>query len=312
MQRAAAITIDVDSLHHYLGIHGLAAPSPEEDPIYTHAMPRFFDLLEDVGVPATLFLIGKDVAPHGQALAPLRKLSCEVASHSFSHAYRLFQFSAADIDEELEKAEAALLPLSEASAITGFRAPGYNTSPVLLSALIARGYRYDSSTLPAPSYWAARAAAITRYRLAGRPSASQVGRLRAFRGPLEPYRTTPESYWRPKQYGSLLELPMACVPGLRLPLIGTSWVLMPPALRQRLLKLSLGRLSLFNFEMHAIDLLDGSDPGVPAALLDVQPDLRVSASDKIRAFRGLFRDLSADRPVRTLHDIAGAFAAQKH
>ena len=302
--RVAAISIDVDSLHHYLSIHGLAAPPPDEDPIYTVAMPRFFALLEQVGVPATLFRIGRDVAPHAEGLRRASKLGCELASHSFSHDYRLFTRSRAQIDRELRQTEAALLPLAGGAPVLGFRAPGYNTSPTLLSALVARGYRYDSSLLPAPPYWAARAAAIARYRALGRPSASQVGDLRAFLGPLAPYRTTPSAPWRPDPAGPLWELPMTCLPGLRAPLIGTSWVLTPRLARGPLLAWALRKLPCINFELHAIDLLDAADPGVPAALAAAQVDLRVPWASKSAALLQLFEALRSDRPVRTLADIA--------
>jgi hypothetical protein len=301
--RVAAISIDVDSLHHYLAIHGLRAPAPEADPIYTVAMPRFFALLEEVGVPATLFLIGRDVGPHLEGLRVARKLGCEIASHSFSHDYRLFRRSRPEIEAELGRAEAALLPLSGAPVV-GFRAPGYNTSRRLLGALVARGYAYDSSLLPAPAYWAARAAAIARYRAQGRASASQVGSLLAFSGPLEPYRTTPDAYWRPVAGGPLCELPMACVPGARTPLIGTSWVLAPRPVRAAMLAWSLRKLPCLNFELHAIDLLDASDPGVPRPLAAAQVDLRRPVRDKLAAFRELFTRLRDDRPVRTLADIS--------
>lgn len=301
--RVAAISIDVDSLHHYLAIHGLSAPAPEEDPIYTVAMPRFFALLEEVGVPATVFLIGRDVGPHLEGLRVARRLGCEIASHSYSHDYRLFERSRAEIDAELGRAEAALLPLSGAPVV-GFRAPGYNTSPQLLSALLARGYRYDSSLLPAPPYWAARAAAISGYRLRGRPSASRVGDARAFAGPLGPYRTTPEAPWRPQADGPLRELPMACLPWLRAPVFGTSWVMAPAPARRAMLAWSLRKLACFNFELHAIDLLDGTDPGVPAALAAAQLDLRVPWGRKVAALRQLFTRMREDRPVRTLADIA--------
>ncbi len=304
MGEVAAITIDVDSLRHYLSIHGLRAPPPEQDPIYTIAMPRFFALLEELGLPATLFVIGGDIGPHHAAFGPAQGLGCEIASHSFGHEYGFFENSAPVIDAELQRAEAALLPLSAGQKIVGFRAPGYNTSPALLSTLLKRGYLYDSSLLPSPAYWAARGAAITRYQFAGRPSASRVGQIRAFAGPLEPYRTSPNKYWRAQPDGPLLEFPMACVPKVRIPLIGTSWVLFPDLVRWKLLNLGLCGLKQFNFEMHAIDLLDASDPGVPQALVDVQPDLRVPVTAKMHAFRSLFRRLADDRTVETLRKIA--------
>lgn len=302
--RAAAVTIDVDSLRHYLDIHGLPAPPPEADPIYTVALPRFFALLERHRIPATLFVIGADAAPHAAAFAPAAGLGCEIASHSHTHDYRLFERDRARIDAELEAAEETLAPLNPDGRVVGFRAPGYNVSPTLLSALVARGYRYDSSLLPSPMYWAARAAAIRRYAWRGRPSASRTGRWRAFAGPLEPYRTTAEAPWRPVEDGPLTELPMLCAPGTRVPIIGTSWVVMPAPARRALLEMALRAVDCVNFEMHGIDLLDPDDPGVPAELVAAQPDLRVPWRDKEAAFDGLFARLRNARTVQTLAEIA--------
>ena len=52
MATSAAITIDVDSLRFYREIHGLPDGPDEDDPIYTIAMPRFWELIEEASVPA--------------------------------------------------------------------------------------------------------------------------------------------------------------------------------------------------------------------------------------------------------------------
>ena len=95
MDPVAAISIDVDSIKHYRAIHGLPDQPIEDDPIYTIAMPRFWELLANAGVPATLFLIGADVGQHADAFAPVGETGSEVASHSWSHDYQLTARSAA-------------------------------------------------------------------------------------------------------------------------------------------------------------------------------------------------------------------------
>ena len=46
---------DMDrSIRFYREIHGLAPREEDDDPIYSIALPRFWSLLEEVGVPATL------------------------------------------------------------------------------------------------------------------------------------------------------------------------------------------------------------------------------------------------------------------
>lgn len=298
----AAITIDVDSLRLYHAIHGLAAPDLETDPIYTHAMPRFWELMD--GEPATLFLIGADASRHPASFAPVRATGSEVASHSHTHDYRLTRKSRAEIDRDLAQAEEALAPLAGGQRPVGFRAPGYNVTPALLELLVERGYLYDSSLLPAPLYFAARGAALAWYRLRGRSSSSLRGDPRAFAGPTAPYRTRPGRYWRRETDGPLLEIPMAVEPTTRLPLIGTSWVLWPQPFRQALLERALRVGTPFVFEMHAIDLLDPSDPGVPEGLAAHQPDLRRPARDKWNALRGLLDRLNGSAEFVPLRGLA--------
>ena len=78
--------------------------------------------------------------------------------------------------------------------------------------------------------------------------------------------------------------------------------------RDRLLRSTLRTLAHVNFEMHAIDLLDASDHGIPSTLRDAQPDLRVPAAEKIDAFRTLFLRLKTQCDVRTLADTARSLA----
>src|SRR5438132_969379 len=145
MGARSAITIDVDSIRFYREIHGLAERDEDEDPIYSIAMPRFWELIEEAGVPATLFLIGADAPSYRSAFEPASKTRSEIASHSFAHDYRLTKRSADLIADDLRRADDALRPLSPSGKIAGFRAPGYNTSRVLMKAVSDLGYAYDSS-----------------------------------------------------------------------------------------------------------------------------------------------------------------------
>lgn len=301
----AAITIDVDSLRLYRAIHGQAASEDADDPIYTVALGRFFELLERHRLPATLFLVGADAPRYADRFARARALGCEIASHSFAHDYRLSVRSPEVIADDLARADAALEPLN-GGPIRGFRAPGYNVTPALLEAVRARGHRYDSSLLPAPAYFAARAAAIAGYKLLERPSASLVGDPRQFLGPIDgPYPMRPEAPWRPADGGPLVELPMAVEPLTRSPLIGTTWTTLPFALARAWLASAHRRLTCLVFELHAIDLLDASDHPALVPLAESQRDVRVPVAEKMRRFDALFRFFAGERTVRTLADCAG-------
>jgi peptidoglycan/xylan/chitin deacetylase (PgdA/CDA1 family) len=290
----AAITIDVDSLRFYREIHGLPPlGEAEDDPIYTIAMPRFWELITEAGIPATLFLIGQDAPRYRSSFEAAKATGSEIANHSFSHDYRLTKRSAESIADDLSRADDVLRPLSPSGRIAGFRAPGYNTSKTVMKVVADLGYVYDSSLLPSPLYFLARLLAITGYAILGRPSRSLIGNFFAYAGTLLPHTI-----------GTLVEIPMACEPWTRVPIFGTSWVLASDAMRRFSLKSALTRLPVFNFEMHAIDLLDATDRGVGADLAAAQRDLKVPVADKMRAFRGLFSELKTSATMSTLEAIA--------
>ena len=95
---------------------------------------------------------------------------------------------------------------------------------------------------------------------------------------------------------------MAVTPMARLPFIGTlatsvPWPVVTSAFR------SLRREVFFNFELHAIDVLDASD-GIPAELVRQQRDLRVPAAVKLKRLDTLLSWLRADRLSVTVLEAA--------
>lgn len=302
----ASISLDVDALRFYGAIHGLNTPIPaDEDPIYSVALDRFFDLLSEVNISGTIFFIAKDLhAAQATLTLGLKETNSELASHSYAHNYRLSQLSRSELEADLFEAHEALSTAWPGGQVVGFRAPGYNTSADMLETILRLGYTYDSSLLPSPAYFAARAATIASYRFLGHPSASLVGDVRAFNGPSYPYMAHPWAPWRPHAEGRLVELPMAVEPTTKAPVFGTSWTLMPERLRYKALERTLAMPVPFVFEMHAIDLLDATDPGVPSSLASHQPGLKTPAREKMAAFRGLFRTLAHQRTVQRLDQMA--------
>ena len=298
--KTAAITIDVDSLRHYRAIHGLPERPDEEDPIYTIALPRFWSLLEELNLPATLFLIGADAPRYASAFTPVGSTGSEIASHSFSHDYRISTRPRAEILEDLKQADTVLKELNQGQPIQGFRAPGYNINPKLLNCVEELGYLYDSSVLPSPMYFGARWSIIQLYSLFGRTSQSLPGDWRQFTQGLSPYRFFPEQPYRKAPHGSLTQLPISCLPGLRIPLIGTSLALLPGLTRTMAIRWCVERLDFFNYEMHAIDLLDRTDHPSLAELAPHQKDLNIPSKQKMSNHRDLFSTLKANYSVRTL------------
>jgi hypothetical protein len=279
-----AVNIDLDDLRFYRGIHALP-DAPDTPLIFTAAVPRFLDLCGRLGLRATLFAIARD-AGWPEAAAALRGAAGaghEVGSHSLEHRYDLSRMDPVAIEADVREAR-RLLQDATGTEVAGFRGPGYNLSPALLAAVAAAGHRYDSSILPSPPYFLARAAVIAGLRVRGRRSTSIVGRARDFFRGREPFT------WGPPSAG-LREHPItACGPG-RLPLIGT--FLRPWALRDAILGAADG-LSFVNVEFHALDFLGLEEDRLDAALA-VEPALRVPLAHRLASFEAALARLARGR-----------------
>jgi peptidoglycan-N-acetylglucosamine deacetylase len=289
-----SVSVDLDGLGCYAAIHGLdrnALPERASQAVPVVAVERLCELFASVRLRATFFAIGceLDIPGSARALKGAAAAGHEIASHSHAHEYSLSRRPAVEIEADLSRAEQAI-SAAAGEAPRGFRAPGYTLSRTLLDAVRARGYLYDSSLLPSPPYYAAKAAAIALYAARGRRSHSilgGIGQLFARRAP----------HWRE----GVRELPIATVPVLRAPVIGTLLLALrgPPALALARSGRAGGHL---NLELHGIDALDVSDatPELAAA----QPGLRLRAAEKLRRLRSILESLRAQAEPLTLEQAA--------
>ena len=174
--------------------------------------------------------------------------------------------------------------------VAGFRAPGYNLTPELLAAVAAAGHRYDSSILPSPPYYLARAAVIAGMAIRGKRSSSIVGRCRDWLRSREPFD------WHEPP---LREYPITASGPLRMPVIGTfltgGWV------TGHLVEWAKD-LPFANVEFHGIDFLDLERDGLDPALA-VEPALKVPLDGRLRAFEGAVRELAAGKRCTPLVEI---------
>ncbi len=293
--RLSALSVDLDSLTHYCRIQGLPDSLLDERArglLAEKAIPRLLELFAAANAPATFFVIGADVSLPGmkRALSGAHAAGVELASHSYSHDYGLSRRTQPEIEADLARCEEALGELGVKPA--GFRAPGYTLSSALLKAVAARGYEYDSSAFPATPYYLAKASVMGALEVLRRPSRAILDSPRVLLAPRTPYRPSLEHPYR-RGDAALVELPMAVAPFTRLPFIGTWATSMPWPLVEATFR-SLRRDALFNFELHAIDVLDATD-GVPPELVRQQRDLTVPARVKMERLGKLFAWLGADR-----------------
>jgi peptidoglycan-N-acetylglucosamine deacetylase len=171
---------------------------------------------------------------------------------------------------------------------------------------MAQGYRYDSSVFPSWPYYVAKAGVMAMMSLVGRRSRSVLGDPRVLFAPPVPYRPGRSPFQRGQS--TLIELPVATTPGLRMPAIGNwapyvSLLTASTPVRARLLE-SMRRRDFFNLELHGIDLIGAEEDGIPAELVAKQPDLRVSLLHKQRALEATLDRLALDYRFLPLCDVA--------
>ncbi|MBQ7933209.1 MAG: polysaccharide deacetylase family protein [Lachnospiraceae bacterium] len=79
----------------------------DDGPAYT-TTPQVLDILEEHGVVATFFLVGKVIEDITKDILKRQiAMGCELANHSYSHGY-LNQMTAAEIRREIEQTSAAI------------------------------------------------------------------------------------------------------------------------------------------------------------------------------------------------------------
>jgi peptidoglycan/xylan/chitin deacetylase (PgdA/CDA1 family) len=295
-ERLAALSVDLDEIPNYYAIHGLPSVPGDESvhAVYATAVPRFRQLLAELGVPCTFFVIGQDMRD-ARALDEAKMLVAaghELANHTENHRYDLTRMGREGMKREVSEGIASVAKaLGRAPA--GFRAPGYTITDELFEVLVECGVAYDSSVFPCPAYWGAKTAMIGLIRAMGRRSHSVVDTPAVLTAPADPYRVG-EPYWKRGDHraGAMVELPIGVTRGPRLPYIGTSVMAGGEKIATALTAMIVGR-PLVNLEMHGVDLLGAREDGL-GALAAHQRDLNVSVETKERTLRAVVAQLKRE------------------
>jgi peptidoglycan-N-acetylglucosamine deacetylase len=160
--RVAAISVDLDEIPCYADIHGLEPPDPEAaHAIYRKALVRFERLFSDLQIPATFFVVGRDLIEERNAalIAHLHGQGHEIANHSADHPYDMIRKQRGQLRDQVARGADAIERVTGVRPV-GFRAPGYSVSDTLFEVLQEQSVRYDSSLFVSPLYYAAKAAAM--------------------------------------------------------------------------------------------------------------------------------------------------------
>jgi len=307
MKPVASLSLDADNQWSYEMIRG--EPDWEHAPSYLGRMvPRVLDLLAVRDLFVTFFLIGRDAATDGDAFAALAAAGHEIGNHSFRHQPWLHRYSETELEEELGRAEDAIVETTGVRPV-GFRGPGYSLSEPTLRVLVRRGYEYDASTLPTIVGPIARTVYFRRAQLDATQRAERehlYGSWRDGTRPLRPYR------WR-VDGTTLLEMPISTLPGLRVP-IHVSYLLAlsehSEALAHRYFAGALRACRAARVEpsilLHPLDVLSGDE--VPN--LRFFPGMEIPTAVKLRRVASYLDVLARQFRVVPVGDHARVAAAR--
>ncbi len=174
-----------ESAHGHDGLGG-ATPTRGDGPRHVVAFtfddgpsetltPRILDTLAAHDVPATFFVVGRDLAARPERRAVLTAIveaGHTIGNHTFSHA-RLTALSPARRDAELDRL-ATLVEEATGVRPTAVRPPYGASSPALRAALVARGLTEVRWNID-PQDWVVTSAASLRARLVASIIAQEGG-----------------------------------------------------------------------------------------------------------------------------------------
>jgi hypothetical protein len=204
MQVPAALSVDLEFFQH-APAYRTATGTADRPAIGREGVDFLLDAFEAAGATGTFFTVSDIVADHSAMLDRVARRH-ELGSHTHSHRH-LSELSADERRDELAGSRARLEAATGADVV-GFRAPSFDVADDHFSLLSETGYEYDSSVVPCRSIPGWYGGEWDTWR----PSpASAVAR-----------DATADLSAAPAT-ADLTEVPLAVMPGLRLPLTGT-WI----------------------------------------------------------------------------------------
>jgi polysaccharide deacetylase family protein (PEP-CTERM system associated) len=147
---AHALTIDLEDWHQ-LFHRRLTGEVIRPTPVVVSATHRLLDMLDEVGVRATFFVVGNIADAYPELVREVVGRGHEIGSHTHSHEL-IFRMEPAAFKADMERSLAGLQDLT-GQPILGFRAPEFSVSHLrhwCFEILAELGFRYDSSVFPLP------------------------------------------------------------------------------------------------------------------------------------------------------------------
>jgi peptidoglycan-N-acetylglucosamine deacetylase len=306
----ASLSLDLDNQWSYMKTHGDAGW--EDYPSYFDlVVPRIIELLQDANTKITFFIVGQDAAlkKNHAALRQITAAGHEVGNHSFRHEPWLHLYSEAELEQEIDQAEAAI-ETATGQRPNCFRGPGFSLSRTVLKVLARRNYACDASTFPTFLGPVARMVYFMTSKLdkADLEQRNQLfGSFKDGLRPLKPYRLKTDT-------GTLIEIPVTTMPLIKIP-IHVSYVLylstFSPPIAKLYFRFAIAMCKLTGVQLslllHPLDFM-GHDDNIPE--MAFFPAMNLPVSRKLKFMRYIFKTLNEQFTIVTMGEHARAINAQ--
>ena len=303
----ASMSLDLDDQWSYMKVHG--DEGWDEYPSYLDiVVPFVLDLLDELNIKITFFIVGQDAAIENnkKILNSIVERGHEIGNHSFHHESWLKTYSKEKIEEEILRAEEAIM---EATGMRTqcFRGPGFSWSNDLLETLQKRNYTFDASILPTYISPLMRMYYFWNSKLSKEERESRKELFGSYKEgfyPLKPF------IWKLKNDSRLLEIPVTTMPFFKLP-FHLSYLLYISGYSQLAMKAYLN-FSLFmckqtktspSILLHPLDLISGDK--IPQ--LAFFPGMNIPTDKKVKVFKYALKRIQKDFNILPMLEFASDY-----
>ncbi|MBF0275854.1 MAG: polysaccharide deacetylase family protein [Nitrospinae bacterium] len=303
-KKIAAITFDMDELDILReGYHITDECKPV---IYKKAVPRMLEILDEVGIKATFFIISKDIVngESKKAVRTIYTMGHEVANHSANHRH-LFNMSLEETRQDMLESSKILSEIIGEN-IVGYRGPSLTLNNHLMEILLELGYEYDSTTNPT-LFFITEWLYLSLISPSKRNSPSWFFVKHAF-APSTPYRIIPPCFFKKSENGKMIELPISHVPFLQVPFYATFHFLFPFSYHLFKHLYYINKTAVYH--AHGLDFLDINEDNIPPSYTK-HPGMNLPWSEKKKYFKKVFTELKNNySSVGTARDMARKISAR--
>ena len=308
----ASISLDLDNQWSYMKIHGEEGWDSYPS-YYERFVPYALEILEDLDIKITFFLVGQDAAfeRNHQYIRMITDAGHRIGNHSFKHETWLHLYSREELREEISSAHEVLKRVSGQTPI-GFRGPGFSWSHTVLDVLSEKGYQYDASTLPTVIGPLAR---WYYFRTSGLSKQERKDRKEIFGKFSDGFRRLRPYMFEFKSGKKLLEIPVTTMPLFRIP-FHLSYLLYLSGISEGLMMFYL-KTALFlcrltgtqpSFLLHPLDLIGGDQ----LTELDFFPGMQISSETKKRIFKKVMGTLGKHYTLVPMEEHANSILHEKN